>query len=219
MCCKDDCGWITQLKQQISKRRYSLPAHRSVLNVLTLLSFDSLPPIFYRVQSFSNLAMFSFDFFCILYAKCLPYFYFRFVWPTDLESIPHTSTTMAIITTKFEVDMIIDCRVKVFCLVIRYVILWPWRLVWPFDLEQLPYVASHVSNPATKFDDPMPIRSWVISQTSFIGYQWHCVFGYCAYVRITWDAHRGKILHTYLESTIPICLFTMQLWWLYDKVK
>ena len=53
---------------------------------------------------------------------------------TDLESIPHTSTTMAIITTKFEVDMIIDCRVKVFCLVIRYVTLWSCRSTfWPWN--------------------------------------------------------------------------------------
>jgi len=40
--------------------------------------------------------------FCILYAKCPPYFYFRFVWPTDLESKPHTSTPTSIIATKFE---------------------------------------------------------------------------------------------------------------------
>jgi len=29
--CKDDCGWITQLKQQISKRRYYLAAHRRLV--------------------------------------------------------------------------------------------------------------------------------------------------------------------------------------------
>ena len=33
--CKDDCGWITQLKQQIWKRRYYLAAHRRLVNVLT----------------------------------------------------------------------------------------------------------------------------------------------------------------------------------------
>jgi len=42
-----------------------------------------------RVQNFGDLATFSVDV-CILYAECPPYFYFRFVWPTDLESIPHT---------------------------------------------------------------------------------------------------------------------------------
>jgi len=49
------------------------------------------------VQNFGDLATFSVDF-CILYAEGPPYFYFRFVWPTDLESRPPTS----IIPTKFE---------------------------------------------------------------------------------------------------------------------
>ena len=43
-----------------------------------------------RVQNFGDLATFFVDF-CILYYECPPYFYFRFVWPTDLESIPHAS--------------------------------------------------------------------------------------------------------------------------------
>jgi len=66
-----------------------------------------------RVQNFRDLATFSVDFY-ILYAECPPYFYFRFVWPTDLESIPHASTTAWIIPTKFEVDMTIRCRVIAF---------------------------------------------------------------------------------------------------------
>ena len=60
---------------------------------------------FYRIsmsyESLINLATFSVEF-CILYAECPPYFYFRFVWPTDLESIPHASTPTSIIPTKFE---------------------------------------------------------------------------------------------------------------------
>jgi len=54
-----------------------------------------------RVQNFGDLATFSVDY-CILYAECPPYFYLRFVWPTDLESIPHASTQTSIIPTKFE---------------------------------------------------------------------------------------------------------------------
>jgi len=54
-----------------------------------------------RVQNFGDLATFSVDF-CSLYAECQPYFYFRFVWPTDLESIPHASTPTSIIPTNFE---------------------------------------------------------------------------------------------------------------------
>jgi len=65
------------------------------------------------VQNFSNLTTFSVDF-CILYAQCPPYFYFRFVWPTDLESIPHASTPTSIIPTSFEVDMTVNCRVIAF---------------------------------------------------------------------------------------------------------
>jgi len=57
-----------------------------------------------RVQNFGDLATFSVDI-CILYAEGPPYFYFRFVWPTDLESIPHASTPTSIIPTKFEAPM------------------------------------------------------------------------------------------------------------------
>jgi len=53
------------------------------------------------VQNSGDLATFSVDF-CILYAECPPYFYFRFVWTTDLESIQHASTPTSIIPTKFE---------------------------------------------------------------------------------------------------------------------
>jgi len=66
-----------------------------------------------RAQNFGDLATFSVDF-CILYAECPPHFYFRFVWPTDLESIPHASTPTSIILTKFKVDMTIHCRVIAF---------------------------------------------------------------------------------------------------------
>jgi len=65
------------------------------------------------VQNFGDLATFSIDF-CILYSECPPYFYFLFVWPTDVESIPHASTPTLIIPTKFEVDMTIHCRVTTF---------------------------------------------------------------------------------------------------------
>jgi len=59
----------------------------------------SRPRFLVRVQNFGDLASFSVDF-CILYVECPPYFYFRFVWPTNLESIPHASTPTSIIPTK-----------------------------------------------------------------------------------------------------------------------
>jgi len=57
-----------------------------------------------RLQNFGDFAKFS-VYFCILFADCPPYFCFRFVCPTDLESIPHASTPTSIIATKFEDPM------------------------------------------------------------------------------------------------------------------
>jgi len=115
-----------------------------------------------RVQ---NLAKFSVDF-CILYAGYPPYFYFRFVWSTDLESIPHASTPTSIIPTKFEVDMTRHCRVVTFLSAdaLRDLVTLTFDL---FDLEQLSYMAGHVTNPATKSEDPATIRSWVTSYNGF----------------------------------------------------
>jgi len=58
-------------------------------------------PLRWLYYSFDNLATFSVDY-CILYSECPPYFYFRFVWPIDVDSIPHASTPTSIIPTKFE---------------------------------------------------------------------------------------------------------------------
>ena len=66
-----------------------------------------------RVQNFGDLAMFSVDL-CMLYSEAPPYFYFWFVWPTDLESIPYALTPTLIIPTNFEVDMCIHCPVIAF---------------------------------------------------------------------------------------------------------
>jgi len=86
-----------------------------------------------RVQNFGDSATFYVDF-CILYFECPPYFYFRFVWPTDLESIPHASTPTSILPTKFEVDMTIHCRVIAFCLLIRHVsVLEFWVITFTVD--------------------------------------------------------------------------------------
>jgi len=107
-----------------------------------------------RVQHFRDLATFSGNFY-ILYTECPPYFYFRFVWPTDLRSIPQASIPTSIISTNFEVNITIHCRVIAFFVC--------WYVTWRFDLEQLTYIACHVTNLATKFEDPTPICSWVLS--------------------------------------------------------
>ena len=95
--------------------------------------------------------------FCILYSECPPYFYFRFVSPTDLESIPHASTQ--IIPTRFEVDMTINCRVIAFLSADTSRDL----VTLTFDLlilnSLLSFMASHVTNLVTEYEDPTPIRS------------------------------------------------------------
>jgi len=118
--------------------------------------------------------------FCIFYTECPPHFYFRFVWPTDLESIPHTSTPMAIIPTKFEVDMIIHCRVKN---VLPGDALRDFATL-TFDLFTLNSchtrrVTCPTLPPSLKTLCLFVLELWVI--TSFTGYHWHCVFGYCAF--------------------------------------
>ena len=110
-----------------------------------------------RVQNFGDLTTF-YDNYCILHSECPPYFYFRFVWPTDLESIPHASTPTSIIPTKFEVDMTIHSRVIAFFSADTSRDL----VTLTSDLEQLQCMAGHVTNLATKLQDPMPIRSWFI---------------------------------------------------------
>ena len=146
-----------------------------------------------RVQNFGDLATFSVDF-RVLYAECPPYFYFRFVSPTGLESILHTSTPTSIIPTKFEVDMTTHCRF--FCVFVCWYVSWPCDLdLWPFDLEQLSCTAGHVANPATKSEDPTTIRSWV---TSYNGSHWlplkmrtgHCA---CAESRDLWIGDQKQL--------------------------
>jgi len=66
-----------------------------------------------RVENFGDSATFS-VYFLHFISEGPPYFYFRFVWPTDLEHIPHAPTRTLIIPTKFEVDMTIHCRVTAF---------------------------------------------------------------------------------------------------------
>jgi len=131
-----------------------------------------------RVQNFSDLATFSVDF-CILYAECPPYFYFRFVWPTDLENIPHASTPTSIIPTRFEVDMTIHCRVIVFlsadtsCYLVTLTfdlltlnMCHTCRVTWPTLPPRMKTLRLSVP------------ELWV---TTFpIGYHWKCVRGYCA---------------------------------------
>jgi len=155
----------------------------------------------HRVRHFSNLATVSIDF-CISYAESLPYFYFRFVWPTDLESILQASTPTAINFIKFEVDMTIA-----FLLLIHYVTLWSWPLtVWPWT------VVIH----GWSRDQPCH-QFWRRYAYSFLSYNvshWLPLktrMRPLCMGRITWPVSKGSKTITYLESPTPICLFTIQL--------
>jgi len=140
-----------------------------------------------------------------LYAECSPYFYCRFVWPTDLESIPHASTPTSIIPTKFEVAYTLPRS----CLLIRHVTL-------TFDFEQLTCMAGHVTNLATKFEHPMPIRSRFMSYNVSHWLPLRMRTRPLRMRRITWPVSMGSKTITFLESPTPICLFTIQLLLGYD---
>jgi len=131
-----------------------------------------------RVQNFGDLATYSVDY-CILYYECPPYFYIRFVWSTDLESIPHASIPTSIISTNFEVDMTIHCRVIWFLsadtsrdfVTLTFDLLTlnsccAWRVTWPTSL------------PSLKTQRLSVLELWVI--TFPVDYHWKCVRCYCA---------------------------------------
>jgi len=138
------------------------------------------PRFHIRVQNFSDLATFSVDF-CILYAECPPYFYFRFVWPTELESIPHAWRVDPDVDNshQVEVDMTIHCQVIAFLsadtsrdlVTLTFDLLTlnsccAWRVTWPNLLPSLKTLSLSV------------IDLWVI--TFPVGYHWECVRGKCA---------------------------------------
>ena len=128
------------------------------------------------MPNFGDLATFSVDF-CILYSECPPYFYFRFVWPTNLECIPHASTPTLIITTKFEVDVTIHCRVTAFLSADTS------RDLVTFDLLTLNSCRTHRVTWSTLLPSFKTLRPFVHDLriiTVHIDYHWKCVRGHCA---------------------------------------
>ena len=167
-----------------------------------------------RVQNVSDLAMFSADY-CILYSECPPYFYFRFVGPTELESIPHTSTPTLIIPTEFEVDMTIHCRVTAFLsadtsrnlVTLTFDLLTlnschTWRVTCPTVPPSLKTLRLYVHE----------IRVITVP----IGYHWKCVRGHCACAesRDLWVGGENDYIFGIRD---PDFLFTIQLRLLYDE--
>ena len=62
--------------------------------------FPYMARYFCDTRTFSHFS----DDFCIGYAECPPYFYFRSSWPTDLESVSRDAHLAVTVSTKFEVD-------------------------------------------------------------------------------------------------------------------
>jgi len=97
-------------------------------------------------------------------------------------------------------------------------VMWPCDFdLWSFDFEQLSYMAGHVDNPATKFEDPVTIRSWVTSYNGFLWLSLKIPTRLLRMRRITRPVSRGSKRITFLESPTAICLFIVQLRWLYDE--
>jgi len=112
-------------------------------------------------------------------SECPPYFYFWFVWPTNLESIPHAPTRTLIIPTKFEVDVTIHCRVTAFLsaetsrdlvtLVFDLLTLnscRTWRVTWPTVPASFKTLRTFLHN----------LRIITVP----VDYHWKCVRGHCA---------------------------------------
>jgi len=97
--------------------------------------------------------------FCISYAECPPYFYFRFVWPTDLESVPHASTRTSIIPTRFEAHMPIRSWVMS-----DNVSHWlPLKMrTRPLRMCQITWPVSRESKTITFLESPTPICLFTI---------------------------------------------------------
>jgi len=69
--------------------------------------------------------------FCIRYAECPPYFYFRSTWPIDLETVQSSRSPLTVkISTKLEVDTTIRCLIIALLLLIHYMTLWPWSVAF-----------------------------------------------------------------------------------------
>jgi len=143
-----------------------------------------------RMPNFGDLATFSVDY-CVLYSECPPYLYFRFVWPTDLESIQHAPTRTLIILTKFEVYMTINCRVTAFLSADTSRDL----VTLTFDLLTLNSCRTWRVTCSTLPPNLKTLRPFVHELriiTVPIDYHWKCVRGHCACAKSRDPLVRGE---------------------------
>ena len=151
------------------------------------------PSLSHGVRNFGDLTTYSIDF-CILYAESLPYFYFRFVWPTDLKSMLQVATLTAIISNKFEVDTTIYCWVIAYLLLIHSMTVWASALTfwpWTFDLSSAGWDVLPVTCwPNLKFLTAPITKIWKVVQNGEIWVVW-AVRG-----------HSRSYIHTYIHIYI-----------------
>jgi len=151
---------------------------------------------------------------------------FALIFAFNILIVRHISTSglfnlltyklASIISTKFEVDMTIHCRV-IACLpadtsrdfvTLTFDLLTlnsccAWRVTFPTLLPSLKTLRISV------------LDLWVI--TFPVGYHWKCVRGHCAFAESRDPCVGGQKQLHFLVCWTPICLFTMQLRWLYDE--
>jgi len=88
------------------------------------------------------------------------------------------------------------------------VTLWPLPLIfWPWTVVMH---SGSRDKSATKSENPMTIRSWVTTYNGSLGLPLKMRTRPPRMRRITWPVGRGSKTITFLESTTPICLFTIQ---------
>ena len=127
------------------------------------------------------------------------------MWPTDLESIPYASTRTLIISTMFEVDMTIRCRVTAF--------FFCWYVTWPGDLDLwLFYLNSYPTWRVTWPILPPSLKTLRLFVhelrviTFPVGYHWKCVRGHiaCAVSRDPWVGGKNDYIFGTHDPDLPI---------------
>jgi len=133
-----------------------------------------------------------FQFFSIGKGKCPLYFYFRFIWPTDLASVPRVEPSTLIISTKFEVDTTIHRRVTALLVRIRYVTLWPWpTTISPWTVVKHGWSRGQPLHQVWRYT---PIRCWLMSYDVRHRPPLTMRLEPLRVRRITWPVRRGQIL-------------------------
>ena len=131
-----------------------------------------------RITAIFPLPVWGFQLFFIGKATSPPYFYFRFIWPTDLDSVPRVEPPTLIISIKFEVDTTTHRRVTAFLVRIRRDLATLTFDLLTLDSGQTWQVAWATPPPSLKILRLSVLDLWVMM--SAIGHSQQCVWSHCA---------------------------------------